>query len=62
MSNNLKINLLILSYNFLIQWGAVFEGDEKLKAEKKKKVEEETIPNNLVWKDRFLFGTINFSH
>merc|ERR1712038_886374 len=28
-------------------WGAVFEGDEKLKAEKKKKVEEETIPNNL---------------
>ena len=30
------------------QYGAFFEKDETLKAEKMKKVGEETIPNNLV--------------
>ena len=33
------------------QYGAFFEKDEKMKAEKMKKVGEETIPNNLVVED-----------
>ena len=36
----------------MFQYGAFFEKDEKVKAEKMKKVGEETIPNSLVWRDR----------
>ena len=33
---------------FYLQYGTFFEKDEKVKAEKTKKVIEETIPNTLV--------------
>ena len=35
-------------------YGAFLEKDEQVKTEKMKKVGEETIPNNLVWRDRLL--------
>ena len=39
-------------YKLIFQYGAFFEKDERVKAEKMKKVGEETIPNNLVRGDR----------
>ena len=42
---------MLVEHLAIFQYGAFFEKDEKVKAEKMKKVGEETIPNNLVWGD-----------
>ena len=47
----------ILSFT-LLQYGTFFEKDEKVKAEKIKKVKEETIPNSLVEKNILKFKKI----
>ena len=39
---------MIKILTFTLQYGTFFEKDEKVKAEKTKKVKEETIPNSLV--------------
>ena len=42
---------MLVEHLAIFQYGAFFEKDEKVKAEKMKKVGEETIPNNMVWRD-----------
>ena len=42
---------MLVEHLAMFQYGAFFEKDEKVKAEKMKKVGEETIPKNMVWRD-----------
>ena len=54
---------MVFVHFVIFQYGAFFEKDEKVKAEKMKKVGEETIPNNLVGVLSNIFTTIiNYIH
>ena len=56
--------IIKILFPLLLQYGTFFEKDEKVKAEKTKKVKEETIPNTLVerkifwYSGKYLIGNI----